>query len=352
MRILFVSDYAAWLPVSRGEMPSNHLFGIHQRIERYYTDSNGDIHGELSNGGGQVDFYLIDKYQMFPWSISRVIHSLIIWLKSFRYDVILDAVNQCRLLLVLNRLHLLPCKIVTILHHPPFYLEEELGKADAYLFFSKNTMQHDARVVPSKEKAFFLNEWGPDSSWYPVVPVGKQEFICCDDGKTQRDIFLEKQVIEKLKIKSLATYYSEYTEKLPVSFTKDFFAKIINAKIMFIPIKKDAFPRKLHAYERRRVRQNKDTIPNDPCGLTSFMDAVALGMPVICSDNTAVAEFVLENDLGRVYSAGNVESAIKAFSQLLNDDIYRICKENITRYRESHSIEAYSVRLFSVLEDL
>lgn len=299
-----------------------------------------------------MDFYLIDKYQMFPWSISRVIHSLIIWLKSFRYDVILDAVNQCPLLLVLNRLHLLPCKIVTILHHPPFYLEEELGKADAYLFFSKNTMQHDARVVPSKEKAFFLNEWGPDSSWYPVVSAGKQEFICCDDGKTQRYTFLEKQVIEKLKIKSLVTYHSEYTEKLPVSFTKDFFAKIINAKIMFIPIKKDAFPRKLHAYERRRVRQNKDTIPNDPCGLTSFMDAVALGMPVICSDNTAVAEFVLENDLGRVYSAGNVESAIKAFSQLLNDEVYRICKENIARYRESHSIEAYSDRLFSVLEDL
>lgn len=352
MRILFVSDYAAWLPVSRGEMPSNHLFGIHQRIERYYTDSNGDIHGELSNRGGQVDFYLIDKYQMFPWSISRVIHSLIIWLKSFRYDVILDAVNQCRLLLVLNRLHLLPCKIVTILHHPPFYLEEELGKADAYLFFSKNTMQHDARVVPSKAKAFFLNEWGPDSSWYPVVPAGKQEFICCDDGKTQRDTFLEKQVIEKLKIKSLATYHSEYTEKLPGTFTKDVFSKILNAKIMFIPIRKDAFPRKLHAYERRRVRQNKDTIPNDPCGLTSFMDAIALGMPVICSDNTAVAEFIRVNDLGRVYTAGNVESAIRAFSQLMNDEVYRICKENITRYRESHSIEAYSDRLFSVLEDL
>lgn len=303
-------------------------------------------------GGGQVDFYLIDKYQMFPWSISRVIHSLIIWLKSFRYDVILDAVNQCRLLLVLNRLYLLPCKIVTILHHPPFYLEEELGKADAYLFFSKNTMQHDARVVPSKEKAFFLNEWGPDSSWYPVVPAGKQEFICCDDGKTQRDIFLEKQVIEKLKIKSLTTYHSEYTEKLPGVFTKDVFAKILNAKIMFIPIRKEAFPRKLHLYEKRRVRQNKDTIPNDPCGLTSFMDAIALGMPVICSDNTTVAEFVLENDLGRVYSAGNVESAIKAFSQLLNDEVYRICKENITRYRETHNIDAYSKRLFSILEDL
>ena len=260
--------------------------------------------------------------------------------------------NQSRLLLVLNRLHLLPCKIVTILHHPPFYLEEELGKADAYLFFSKNTMQHDARVVPSKEKAFFLNEWGPDSSWYPVVPAGKQEFICCDDGKTQRDIFLEKQVIEKLKIKSLTTYHSEYTEKLPGVFTKDVFAKILNAKIMFIPIRKEAFPRKLHLYEKRRVRQNKDTIPNDPCGLTSFMDAIALGMPVICSDNTTVAEFVLENDLGRVYSAGNVESAIKAFSQLLNDEVYRICKENITRYRETHNIDAYSKRLFSILEDL
>ena len=352
MRILFVSDYAAWLPVSRGEMPSNHLFGIHQRIERYYTDSNGDIHGELSNGGGQMDFYLIDKYQMFPWSISRVIHSLIIWLKSFRYDVILDAVNQCRLLLVLNRLYLLPCKIVTILHHPPFYLEEELGKADAYLFFSKNTMQHDARVVPSKEKAFFLNELGPDSSWYPVVPAGKQEFICCDDGKTQRDTFLEKQVIEKLKIKSLTTYHSEYTEKLPGVFTKDVFAKILNAKIMFIPIRKEAFPRKLHLYEKRRVRQNKDTIPNDPCGLTSFMDAIALGMPVICSDNTAVAEFIQANDLGRVYTTGSIDSAIDAFLQMMDDDVYSMCKRNMMSYRETHNIDVYSDRLFAILNNL
>lgn len=303
-------------------------------------------------GGGQVDFYLIDKYQMFPWSISRVIHSLIIWLKSFRYDVILDAVNQCRLLLVLNRLHLLPCKIVTILHHPPFYLEEELGKADAYLFFSKNTMQHDARVVPSKEKAFFLNEWGPDSSWYPVVPAGKQEFICCDDGKTQRDTFLEKQVIEKLKIKSLTTYHSEYTEKLPGVFTKDVFAKILNAKIMFIPIRKEAFPRKLHLYEKRRVRQNKDTIPNDPCGLTSFMDAIALGMPVICSDNTAVAEFIQANDLGRVYTTGSIDSAIDAFLQMMDDDVYSMCKRNMMSYRETHNIDVYSDRLFAILNNL
>lgn len=252
-------------------MPSHHLFGIHQRIECYYTGSNGDIRGELANGEGQVDFYLIEKYKIFPWVISRVIHSLIIWLKSFRYDVILDAVNQCRLLLVLNRLHLLPCKIVMILHHPPFYLEEELGKANAYLFFSKNTIQHDVRIVPSKEKVFFLNEWRPDLSWYPVVPEGNQEFICCDDGKTSRDTLLEKQLIEKLKIKSLATYHSEFTEKLSVPFTKDVFAKILNAKIMFIPIRKDAFPRRLHLYERQRVRQNKDTIPNDPCGLTSFL---------------------------------------------------------------------------------
>ena len=38
MRILFVSDYASWNPISKGEMPSNHLFGIHQKIKYYYTD--------------------------------------------------------------------------------------------------------------------------------------------------------------------------------------------------------------------------------------------------------------------------------------------------------------------------
>ena len=121
---------------------------------------------------------------------------------------------------------------------------------------------------------------------------------------------------------------------------------------MFIPIRKEAFPRKLHLYEKRRVRQNKDTIPNDPCGLTSFMDAIALGMPVICSDNTAVAEFIQANDLGRVYTTGSIDSAIDAFLQMMDDDVYSMCKRNMMSYRETHNIDVYSDRLFAILNNL
>lgn len=353
MRILFVSDYASWNPISKGKMPSNHLFGIHQKIKHYYTDKNGKLHGELSDGEGTVDFYLVQKYKMLPWFISRILHSLIIWLISFQYTIILDAINQCRILLLFNRLHLLPCKIITILHHPPFYFEEELGGADAYLFFSKNTLRHDAQSVPSKKEKFFLNEWGPDICWYPSLAKGKERFICCDDGKTHRDIELEKKLIKDLKIRSLTTYQSELTEKLPSSFTQDVYAKILNAKIMFIPIQKSAFPRQLHLYEKYRVKQKNDIIPDDPCGLTSFMDAVALEMPVICSDNTLVAEFVKEYHLGKVYKSGDIESAKNAFFQLMNNnDEYNICKKNLVKYKETHSMDIYSNRLFTIINKI
>lgn len=49
MRILFVSNYAPWGKVSRGEMPSQHLFGIHELVDHY--EINGDeVRGILKGG--------------------------------------------------------------------------------------------------------------------------------------------------------------------------------------------------------------------------------------------------------------------------------------------------------------
>lgn len=49
MRILFVSDYAPWGKVARGKMPSQHLFGIHELVERYEFVGN-EVRGILNGG--------------------------------------------------------------------------------------------------------------------------------------------------------------------------------------------------------------------------------------------------------------------------------------------------------------
>ena len=54
MRILFVSNYAPWEKVARGEMPSQHLFGIHELVKHYKLVGN-EVRGIL-NGGGTLIF--------------------------------------------------------------------------------------------------------------------------------------------------------------------------------------------------------------------------------------------------------------------------------------------------------
>lgn len=45
MRILFVSNYEPWKLVSKGLMPSNHLFGIYEVLtDLRYDDRGGMVH--------------------------------------------------------------------------------------------------------------------------------------------------------------------------------------------------------------------------------------------------------------------------------------------------------------------
>lgn len=52
MRILYIGTYASWEKVSKGLMPSQHMFGIHQLVDHYETH-NGRTRGIL-NGGYRV----------------------------------------------------------------------------------------------------------------------------------------------------------------------------------------------------------------------------------------------------------------------------------------------------------
>lgn len=54
MRILYVGTYASWEKVSKGNMPSQHMFGIHEMID-HYEESEGHLRGILT-GGGTLSF--------------------------------------------------------------------------------------------------------------------------------------------------------------------------------------------------------------------------------------------------------------------------------------------------------
>lgn len=52
--------------------------------------------------------------------------------------------------------------------------------------------------------------------------------------------------------------------------------------------------------------------------MTSFVDALALGMPIIAADNTAYRDIIIENNMGKIYKAGDVDDLANAMNYLKN----------------------------------
>ena len=117
MRILFVSDYAPWGKVARGKMPSQHLFGIHELVERYEFVGN-EVRGILN--GGYVDLYKITTSSL-PHKLHEFYKAFKVARRSRNYDVVYISIGHCAPFSGLMRqIGIMKAKLVVVAHHPPF----------------------------------------------------------------------------------------------------------------------------------------------------------------------------------------------------------------------------------------
>ncbi|WP_270399939.1 glycosyltransferase [Mitsuokella multacida] len=81
-----------------------------------------------------------------------------------------------------------------------------------------------------------------------------------------------------------------------------------------------------------------------------MMDALALNIPVIVSDNTLVSNFVKRYHIGIVYEAGNLASLKNALEQMRDEKKWNNFKDNLLsiRMNQNVSIEKFSKELFDV----
>ena len=89
-----------------------------------------------------------------------------------------------------------------------------------------------------------------------------------------------------------------------------------------------------------------------PIGLTSFLDAIALGMPVITADNTVFAQDVINHKLGFVYKASDLDDLKLAMSKYINNP-YLIAEygRNSYEYGRQYTILDYSAKLKDLIKD-
>lgn len=346
MRILYISGYDAWTQVSKGLEASHHLYGIHQLIERYEVRNDGSIYGVLKsnilkNGkGGEVDFY------QWP-SVKKDVCSHIRFLlkNEKKYDLIYDCLNRGSIWIgLLKRFGLLKARIITVLHHPSSYwITLFMAKSDAYIFFNNTYKEIAVRMRSALESKFYVNEWYPDTKWYQSVQKTDKftDAFFIDNGKSERDRELMISVAQKEKIaidyagnSSQVQGYARSYKVGSCSHT-DIAGKLKSYGCVVIPIKN---------FEGKII---------GPLGITSFLDCIALGIPVITSDNTCFANEVKRYNLGISYRTGEAKDLADALQKMHNDvEFYQNCKKAILQYREGRTIDVYSNNLAQIINNV
>lgn len=272
-----------------------------------------------------------------PRKINSLFNAAYIALKGRKYDVIYDAVHgESQFLGILRRMRILKPYLVTVMHQSPYASFVKYGKADAYIFFPDRL-----RDVAISENVIFsqnsyVNVWGPDLEWYNRLPDNSQQHFgfCIDNGKSHRDVALLLEACKELQI-DVFSYGSKDLTKGNIESDEDMLHRVSGYDILAIPVIK------------------QDIKQDIVCGLTSYMDALALRMPILASDNVSFAWEVEKYGLGMLYKTGDLESLKTALKKLHEDrDYIERCKKNITTYTRFSNINEYSKRLKIILDKL
>ena len=253
------------------------------------------------------------------------------------FDVIIAFANPIiGWLAFLKKIGLVKPRIYTLVHHCNGIMMLG-GGYEKILFLSKEIMQISKNRYPHLAKKMFYIEWGPDlpfyESTYQSMAKGKPTQIrLISNGKTSRDLSLVTSACSKMHVPVIVitdkvseingAIVSGTKGKNALSY-KDTLGYMKLSSISLIPIVSS---------------RPKQTL----CGLTSLLDALALGQPVIMSDNTNISVDIEKEEIGLLYKAGDESDfTCKVKNMLDHPELVEKCGRNARLYAERHSYLDY-----------
>lgn len=343
MRILCVSGYAAWDKVSQGKMPSHHLFGIHEMVSHYENKANGlrgILKDDVFDESGYVDFFLWKSGKSNVFSQVKMLLRM-----SKEYDLIYDQLNQCSIYLgMFKKLGMLKCKLLTIMHHPPYNLQLKISDSDGYVFFNDDYKALAEKACPKKKDQYYVNEWMPDTQWYDGIPNDgnfQTDAFFIDNGKSRRD---RECLIKAAETAKIRVDYAGTVNENGGEYAK---AYCVDLKDDIGMIKR---LRKYHAVIVPVLRNDKNKI--GPLGITSFLDCIALGLPIVASDNVCFANVIMENNLGLVYKTGDSQSLSTEMKKIMDVKNYNDFRKSIIKFKQEKTMRKYAENLNRIIENL
>lgn len=341
-RILFINNYD--MAKSRdsylkGNSPSHHQFGTSELIKtnEYVVD------------------YMLATPKNVKYKVLKLLSLFPVWFKIYwqarKYDIVYGGADfTVDFLGVMKNMNLFRPKLIAIFHHPPFSLRLRYAKYDKIIFLSPFSYEEMKHSFPNKKEQMTFMKWGPDLNFYkrlaaiPNYMKQHEKIIFISNGKTRRDHEILISASEHLHAHTVIV---SDEESIPSNFDKDscHYARIIlseqpddtkmvkllnDCSILVIPT--SATPQRL-----------------GPIGLTSFLDAIALGMPMITANNTVFSDIIESHEMGIVYKAGELIELEKAMSFFI-DHPESIAKygENAYKYGQKNSIKEFAQHLYQI----
>lgn len=333
MRILAINNYSLEKCLEnskKGIMPAHHTWGCDylslkgHDVKFMYFNNSGGVKKRLSNM-----LFCLRNISFFN-----------------QFDIIIAFANPiigwCALF---KKVGLIKSHLYTLVHHCSRFMElyEEYDKI---FFLSERIQKMTQDKYPKLSDKMFFLEWGPDlpfyeSTYQKMLCNNKTELIFISTGKTCRDLNLVTSVCKKMNLplivitdkvdSSHSAIESGQKGKNAISY-QELLNYMSQSTVSLIPI--DA--------KRSRLRL---------CGLTSFLDALALGQPIIMSDNTNISVDIEGLEIGLVYQAGNEADLTKKLNYLSEHPEYvSKCRINARQYAINNSYENYCKRLEKLLQ--
>lgn len=308
MKILAINNYSldeALADASRGVYPRHHCWG---------TDY-------LQREGHEVETLLFKPPRgsgLFRKCLYAIAFNLKLMRKVRGVDAVVAFANPMIPLLALWRKWggLRRVRLYTLVHH--FERPALLSSGyDKIFFLSEQIMARAAQALPALRGRFEFLPWGGDMPFYASHfeamshdPDRPELFFT--NGKTARDVALVAEACAGMEVPLMVV-----TDKVAVHAGK---AEVVASGTSGANALD--YPSMLSLMERATV----SVIPILPgntdgrlAGLTSFIDAMALGTPVILSDNTHMGVGVEALGLGYTYKAGDKADFERAARRMVSD---------------------------------
>lgn len=326
-KILYINDYAcspqAFLDVKSGTYPECHLWGM---VE--YIDSHSNINFKYCNPNDYPFNYSFGKkYSRYLNQFVHLIKWILIFLKNANCDIIYSALPGYDIgFLLAKKLGFKPYKVLTVVHHPSSRLILK-NMYDKIIFISK-TCHEQYKGYSNTEYIF----WGPDLKFYNQIETNtiKKQIDFISAGKTLRDYATLRRALSKLNANYIIIGENDARNN-EISYF-ELLKLYSQSKFIVIPMKK--------------LKKDNNLIN----GLTSFIDALGMGLPVIMSDNSNLGIDIEKEGIGFSYAAGDTDGLVRKLAKCLEmdeveyEEMYEKCR--LFACKNSFDIFSKSINTF------